>query len=33
MSTVYAIEHADSDDASAPVRGDLILTPPALHDR
>jgi DtxR family Mn-dependent transcriptional regulator len=33
VSTVHPVEHADGDDASAPVRGDLILTPPALHDR
>ena len=33
VSAVHSVEHADRDDASAPVRGDLILTPPALHDR
>jgi DtxR family Mn-dependent transcriptional regulator len=31
VSAVHAVEHADRDDASAPVRGDFILTPPALH--
>ena len=31
VSAVYTVEHADRDDASAPVRGDLVLPPPALH--
>ena len=33
MSAVHPVEHADRDDTSAPVRGDLILPPPALHSR
>ncbi len=33
VSAMNAVEHADRDDASAPVRGDLVLPPPALHSR
>jgi hypothetical protein len=29
---VDTVEHTDRDDTSAPVRGDLVLAPPALHD-
>ena len=32
VSAVNTVEHADGDDTSAPVRGDLVLAPPALHD-
>ena len=31
MSAVHPVEHADRDDASTPVCGDLVLPPPALH--
>ncbi len=33
VPAVHAVEHADGDDTSAPVGGDFVLTPPALHDR
>ena len=33
VPAVHTVEHADRDDASTPVRGDLVLPPPALHSR
>ncbi len=33
MSTMYAIEYPDGEHTSAPIRGDLVLPTPALHDR
>ena len=32
VPAVDTVEHTDGDDTSAPVRGDLILAPPALHN-
>ena len=31
MPAVDTVEHADGQHASAPVRGDLVLSPPPLH--
>ena len=33
MSAMHTVEHADGHDTSAPVRGDLVRPPPALHSR
>ncbi len=33
VAAVHTVEHPDGEHASAPVRGDLVLAAPPLHDR
>ena len=33
MPAVHTVEHADRQDTSAPVCGDVVPAPPPLHDR
>ena len=33
VAAVHAIEHPDGEHASAPIRGNLVLAAPPLHDR
>ena len=33
VPAMHTVEHADRNDASTPVRRDVVLSPPALHSR